>query len=191
MIKSWLLLGAIYIAVSLLTSTIWIIKGKIKKEELDFAEIFGLSFGTPVILAIGSWYLWIPILDSFSYPNSCRNVEYSAPVTAKPIVEESSSSSRYKRVVEVESEAILGEKRTCLSFLFGDNRETIIREATPTKYIIRTVDNPNYVEPKPVYIAPPAPQKGRSCPITTCCDGTCSSSVGRGTCSWHGGVWGY
>lgn len=27
-----------------------------------------------------------------------------------------------------------------------------------------------------------------SCPVTTCNDGTCSNSTGRGTCSWHGGV---
>lgn len=26
------------------------------------------------------------------------------------------------------------------------------------------------------------------CPVTTCNDGTCSNSVGRGTCSWHQGV---
>ena len=26
------------------------------------------------------------------------------------------------------------------------------------------------------------------CPITTCNDGACSSSTGRGTCSHHGGV---
>ena len=29
------------------------------------------------------------------------------------------------------------------------------------------------------------------CPITTCNDGSCSSSTGRGTCSWHGGVASY
>lgn len=34
----------------------------------------------------------------------------------------------------------------------------------------------------PVYV----PSNG--CPVTTCNDGSCSSSVGRGTCSWHGGV---
>lgn len=27
-----------------------------------------------------------------------------------------------------------------------------------------------------------------SCPITTCSDGSCSSSTGRGTCSYHGGI---
>lgn len=27
-----------------------------------------------------------------------------------------------------------------------------------------------------------------SCPITTCCDGTCSNSTGSGTCSSHGGI---
>jgi len=27
-----------------------------------------------------------------------------------------------------------------------------------------------------------------SCPITTCNDGACSSSTGRGTCSHHGGI---
>ena len=27
-----------------------------------------------------------------------------------------------------------------------------------------------------------------TCPITTCNDGACSSSTGRGTCSHHGGV---
>lgn len=27
-----------------------------------------------------------------------------------------------------------------------------------------------------------------SCPITTCRDSSCSSSTGRGTCSWHGGI---
>lgn len=26
------------------------------------------------------------------------------------------------------------------------------------------------------------------CPITTCTDGVCSSSTGRGTCSHHGGI---
>ena len=28
----------------------------------------------------------------------------------------------------------------------------------------------------------------KKCNITTCCDGSCSSSVGRGTCSRHGGI---
>lgn len=27
-----------------------------------------------------------------------------------------------------------------------------------------------------------------TCPITTCNDGSCSSSTGRGTCSHHGGI---
>lgn len=48
-----------------------------------------------------------------------------------------------------------------------------------------------------IYVPPPEPeieleptyqQRYASCPITTCNDGTCSSSTGRGTCSWHGGV---
>ena len=30
--------------------------------------------------------------------------------------------------------------------------------------------------------------EAESCPITTCEDGSCSSSTGRGTCSHHGGV---
>lgn len=36
-------------------------------------------------------------------------------------------------------------------------------------------------------ITPPVTQT-TTCAITTCNDGSCSSSVGRGTCSWHGGV---
>lgn len=28
----------------------------------------------------------------------------------------------------------------------------------------------------------------QECPITTCRDGSCSQSTGRGTCSWHGGI---
>ncbi len=31
-------------------------------------------------------------------------------------------------------------------------------------------------------------EQSDNCPITTCRDGSCSSSTGRGTCSWHGGV---
>lgn len=30
--------------------------------------------------------------------------------------------------------------------------------------------------------------EAESCPITTCSDGSCSSSTGRGTCSHHGGI---
>lgn len=30
--------------------------------------------------------------------------------------------------------------------------------------------------------------EAESCPITTCNDGSCSSSTGRGTCSHHGGI---
>lgn len=57
-------------------------------------------------------------------------------------------------------EEVIGEKKTCRSLLFGSKRETILKEAIPAKY----------------------------CEMTTCCDGTCSWSTGRGTCSWHGGV---
>ncbi len=35
----------------------------------------------------------------------------------------------------------------------------------------------------------PSNKKNRGkCSITTCCDGTCSKSTGRGTCSHHQGV---
>jgi hypothetical protein len=35
---------------------------------------------------------------------------------------------------------------------------------------------------------PASKQVHRTCPITTCADGWCSSSTGRGSCSWHGGI---
>lgn len=35
------------------------------------------------------------------------------------------------------------------------------------------------------------PVEVSDCPVTTCNDGWCSSSTGRGTCSWHGGVRNY
>lgn len=37
-------------------------------------------------------------------------------------------------------------------------------------------------------VAPAAQTTSQGCPVTTCNDGSCSSSTGRGTCSWHGGV---
>lgn len=89
----------------------------------------------------------------------------------------------HKQVVEVESEEVVGEKRIYRSFLFGNKRETIIKEAKPAKYAVKTINNPNYEPPKPVYTP-----RYSQCPATTCCDGTCSYSTGRGTCSWHDGV---
>jgi hypothetical protein len=43
----------------------------------------------------------------------------------------------------------------------------------------------------PVSEPAPAPKKAANCPITTCNDGSCSSSTGRGTCSHHDGVRSY
>lgn len=191
MIKSWLMVFIAYVAISTIFSVIDIIGNRKNAEDKKALVSIGNMFFSVLIFILFTSPIWGTILDGQNYPNSCRNVNYNAPAAIKPTVEEPSSNSRYKKVVEVESEAILGEKQMCRSFLFGNNRETIIRKAEPTKYAIKTVDNPNYVEPKPIYTAPPAPQRGRSCPITTCCDGTCSSSVGRGTCSWHGGVCSY
>lgn len=42
-------------------------------------------------------------------------------------------------------------------------------------------------EPATVWTPPVTDTTPTSCPITTCVDGTCSDSTGRGTCSWHGG----
>lgn len=44
----------------------------------------------------------------------------------------------------------------------------------------------NEIDSNPVYSVPQ--ETYYECPITTCNDGTCSSSTGRGTCSWHDGI---
>lgn len=41
--------------------------------------------------------------------------------------------------------------------------------------------------PVPAPVATSEPAQTTTCPITTCADGSCSSSTGRGTCSYHGG----
>lgn len=67
-----------------------------------------------------------------------------------------------------------GSKRVCTH---ADNTQTsvVLQKPFHQRVIVGT-----YV--KPVYIAP------AGCPVTTCNDGSCSYSTGRGTCSWHGGI---
>lgn len=50
------------------------------------------------------------------------------------------------------------------------------------------VETPKAEVKQPVYVAPDPPAEVASCPVTTCNDTSCSESVGRGTCSHHGGV---
>lgn len=64
---------------------------------------------------------------------------------------------------------------------------TVIKQPTAQITAIGTKEK----EPVRYTVQAPVYDEVEECPITTCNDGSCSSSTGRGTCSWHGGVASY
>lgn len=76
----------------------------------------------------------------------------------------------------------VGKKEICTKGNGDRVSNTTITE--PTSEITYTGTKPA----PPVYVPKVSQQQASGCPITTCNDGWCSSSTGRGTCSWHGGV---
>lgn len=77
----------------------------------------------------------------------------------------------YESVIQ---DGVRGQKRVCTtstgevtSYVTQEAKSQIVRYGT--------------------FVPSPEPEYA-SCPITTCSDGWCSSSTGRGTCSHHGGV---
>ena len=155
------------------------------------------SIGCAIIVLLATSWLWIPITEKIPAPGSQQTIPYQAEATPKPSIKSPSVNDEYMEVVETVNEAKPGTKKVYNSLVFNTKHETVLTEAQPAKYAVKQVKNPKYQPPKPVYTPPqptytptPPVQNQSRCPITTCCDGTCSRSRGRGTCSWHGGVCG-
>lgn len=172
----WLIIAFIAIAV---------IYKNINKEE-DWAESIGFTIA---LLLLTSW-IWIPVTEKIPAPGSYQTITYQAEAAVKPTVKSPSTNDKYMEVVETVSEAKPGTKKVYRSLILNSKHETVLTKAQPAVYRIKLVENPNYQPPKPIYTPAPPVQRQSGCPVTTCCDGTCSWSTGRGTCSWHGGVCG-
>ena len=87
---------------------------------------------------------------------------------------------------QVTTYGINGTKKVC-----AKGNGTVVSNTIVAQPLNQRVSVPTKV-PEPVRIPVVNYTEDYSeCPITTCNDGTCSSSTGRGTCSWHGGVASY
>jgi len=136
------------------------------------ASVWALMLGVPIgIVALGS--------DS----SSTNRANHSA--LPEPVC--STDSIPFETVEQETDELVVGDSERITSGVEGertictrDNVEISDDITTePVNEVIRIGTYEPYEEPEAYYA---------SCPITTCNDGTCSSSTGRGTCSWHGGV---
>ena len=147
-----------------------------EKVSTAFAFIF-------CVLFLGGW---IPIYMGYDYyfVEKCSYEDISYKTLPEKEIDSGEEttfleSNNGKKTKILYSDGEDGAKRVCKKA----NKvvsETVTREPKPTTYKVYTYKY------KP--LRPYAPAYSNSGPSDLCRDGTYSSSSGRGTCSWHGGV---
>lgn len=187
----WIYVLVAYLAITLVVFVSYRIEVKKDGENKSALKSLGESSISILFFFVIMASVWVPFLESLDTPGSCRTESYSAKASPVPEVPESTPKDRYKQVLTTQHEETVGSKEICKTLLFAKKRGKVIVEAKSAKYSLKTIENPDYIPPKSAPIYTPPAQEEYRCPVTTCCDGTCSWSRGRGTCSWHGGVCGY
>jgi hypothetical protein len=83
----------------------------------------------------------------------------------------------YEGDSRVTQKGVEGSERVCTHKDGSIESSTVLMK--PVDQVTAYGSKPKYVAPEPTYVG---------CAVTTCNDGSCSYSTGRGTCSWHDGV---
>lgn len=144
-------------------------------SKIDWGEVFGYLIVFTFVFPVIPILIWAGAVQVNKQITYCDNETIPYTTTTKS---EESTTPKVDSVIQGRT----GIKNVC------KKNDKVVSETVLTSARGETITTYEY---KPVevkrYFAP-APTNTASCPITTCNDGSCSSSTGRGTCSWHGGI---
>lgn len=148
--------------------------------KINWQEIGGVLAIAFMVFVIGGSTLYI---GNNIY--TANKVTCSESTVSYEVVEYDDNTRLNTEQKQITTNGINGSKEVCTK-----GNGTIVSNTVIAQPLNQRVSVPTKApEPAPVRVA--APVYNDECPITTCNDGTCSESTGRGTCSWHGGVASY
>lgn len=122
------------------------------------------------VFVTGAW-VWYLVVDNTVH---CvpQQIKYESISTNDP--------NTAKGQLSTHQNGVMGSKQVCTK---KATKDKIVYE----RVLVSPVPEIVYVGTKePTVIAPV--YTSTRCVVTTCRDGSCSYSTGRGTCSWHGGI---
>jgi hypothetical protein len=148
------------------------------KQEHDWG---GIIVASVFYGFIGLALLWSPI-QGFIESHRVSCADESIPYSTNATYYDSSLEVGSSKITQA---GVDGVKEVCTRGDGSVASTTVIQPAIDQEKSIGTKE-PSYTS---IFdYSTPAPAPTTSCAVTTCNDGTCSYSTGRGTCSWHGGV---
>ena len=155
-------------------------------KKIQWADVFGVVVAV-IFIGVPALFVIAPIA-SLVYNHYEKNCYYDQ--ISYQTIEQKDPNRLVSDGTKVVTEGVLGKKQVC-----KNGNGTVLSDTTTIKPVDKVVSIPTKIAEPTISSSQLreslfSDDQGQ-CPITTCNDGSCSSSTGSGTCSWHGGVAGY